>query len=106
MKYEIGQEVRVKGTDNVGIIKSYKIDGYVLYEKMHEVTKYGVQVGASYYNKWFFEYELESFPTYNFDAKFELELIDLLIDIYLLDKSNLNLIRQLHKEKSLYEVKE
>lgn len=104
MKFQIGEHVKIKGTDKVGIIKSYKIDGYTLYDKEQVITKYCVQIGASYHNDWYLEEKLEKHITYDVDPNFEIGLIDLLIDIYLLNKNNLDTVKKLYKEKLLYEV--
>jgi uncharacterized protein YodC (DUF2158 family) len=100
-KFEIGDEVRVKGTDKVGKIKSFKIDGYTLNDKPQMVIKYYVQNGTIY-NDWYQEHLIEPYNSYEFENDFELGLIDFLINIYLLDKKNLHLIKKLHNSKSLY----
>jgi hypothetical protein len=106
LKFDLDDEVQVKGTDKVGIVKAIKTDIYKLNGKRQEVVKYCVQLGSIVYNDWYQEQHLIPFISYDdFDSKFELGLIDLLIDIYLLDKNNIELIQQLHKEKSQFEVK-
>jgi hypothetical protein len=101
MLFEIGDRVRIKGTDKVGVVKAFKTDGYLLNDKKQVVTKYCLQIGASYYNDWHAEHHLEPLMSYEFDSKFELGLIDLLIDIYLYHRK-LDLVQQLHNQKQLY----
>jgi hypothetical protein len=102
--FEIGEQVKIKGTDKVGVVKAYKIDGYLLHDKKQVVIKYCVQVGASHYNDWYQEQHLELLNSYDFNSKFELGLLDFLIDIYLLN-NKIDLVKKLHTEKKLYEVK-
>lgn len=84
MKYEIGQKVRVKGLTKVGQIMAYKIDGIVHSKgNIIEVIRYEINFG-SYYKDWYYEKDLLPYEVYEFDAKFEKGLKDLLIDTYLL----------------------
>jgi uncharacterized protein YodC (DUF2158 family) len=99
MIFDIDQEVRVKSTGKIGIVKSYITDGYKLNGKKVEVTKYCVQIGASYYSKWFEENNMEHL--YEFDNKFEKELVNLLIDVYL-KHNKFEELTKLSIEKNLY----
>jgi hypothetical protein len=101
MKFEIGDKVKIKSTDKEGIVKAYKIDGYLLHDKKQVVIKYCVQVGATIYNDWYQEQHLIPFMSYEFEKEFELGLLDFLIDIYLLN-NKIDLVKQLHNQKQLY----
>jgi hypothetical protein len=101
MKYDLGEEVRVKDTDKIGIVKSYRIDGYKLGGKKREVIQYGLSMG-NLYSDFYKEDDLELYNTpCEFDDEFERGLCDLLIDIYLLHKE-IDLVKKLFKEKRLY----
>lgn len=106
LKFDLDDSVKIKGTDKVGIVKSYKVDVYKLNGKRQEVAKYCVQTGASYQVEWHQEHHLEYFELLNdscdFDNEFEIGLADMLIDIYLLDERNLDLIKRLHNEKQQF----
>jgi hypothetical protein len=106
LKFEIDDEVRVKDTHEKGTIRSFKIEGYKYNGIKQYTVYYQIQVGAVYNNKWIKEEKLELIDELttntDFDNKFELGLLELLINAYLLDKKNIPLIQQLHDEKNLY----
>jgi hypothetical protein len=104
MKFELEQEVRVKGTDEIGTVKSFKHEVFLYNGQKSELKRYCVQTGLSYNNKWYTEEMLESYNSYEFDDKFELGLLNFLIDIYLLG-NKIDLVKKLYKEKLSYEVK-
>lgn len=96
MKFEINQEVKVKTTGIVGIVKAIRYETYMLYGELKEITQYGILSKGSYYKDWYPEDQLTSALSYEFDDVFELGLRDLLIDTYLLHKK-LDLVEMLCK---------
>jgi hypothetical protein len=106
LKFEIDDQVRVKDTNEIGTIKAYKIEGYKFGGQKQHTIYYQVQIGALYNIKWFKEEKIELIDEIatnnNFNDEFELGFIDLLINIYLLDKKNIPLVKKLHNEKQLY----
>jgi hypothetical protein len=99
MKFKINDTVRVKATGRVATIKSYRIDGYVLHNKEIEVVQYSLSA-ETVYSEPYKEDAIELYPC-KFDNKFERELCDFLIDIYLANKK-LDLVKKLYDEKQLY----
>jgi hypothetical protein len=97
IQFQLGDKVRLKGTNRTGEIRAYKIDGYILNGVPTEVISYQVNLG-SYYNDTYKEEKLEPFHSYDFTDKFESQLVDLLIDTYLKHK-------QYHSLKQLSEQK-
>jgi hypothetical protein len=100
MLFEIDQQVRVKGTDEIGTIDAYKIEGYKLNGKKVEIIKYCLkQSGASYIKNWYKEDDLQHL--YEFNNTFEKGLVTLLIDVYL-KHNKFDLVKKLNIEKNLY----
>jgi hypothetical protein len=100
-KFDLGDQVRVKNTDNVGTVKRINVDVHTLNGKRTEVVKYCVQIGTSFNSDYYQPHHLEHYNSYDFDDTFEIGLVDMLIDIYLLQKK-LDLVSQLHIEKQQY----
>jgi hypothetical protein len=98
MKYEIGQKVKVAATGRKGEIKAFRHEGFVVNGKIEEVIKYYVFF-QPYSNEWFKEDQLSN--TYTFDNKFQINLSNFLIDLYLKNRK-FDLVKQLHEEKQLY----
>jgi hypothetical protein len=106
LQYEIDDKVRVKETKEIGIIKSYKVEGYKFSGIKQYTIYYQVQLGALYNFKWFKEEKIELYDELaannTFKKDFEIGLLDLLINAYLLDTKNIPLIKKLHNDKNLY----
>lgn len=79
IQFQIGDRVRLKGTNRIGEVRAYKIDGYKLDGNIVETIQYQVNLG-SYYNDTVIEEKLEPFHSYEFSDKFESGLLDFLID--------------------------
>jgi hypothetical protein len=67
---------------------------------------YLIQTGLNNYNEWVREERLEFYDELaannTFKKDFEIGLLDLLINAYLLDTKNIPLIKKLHNDKNLY----
>jgi hypothetical protein len=97
IQFQIGDKVRLKGTNRIGEVRAYDIKGYKLDGVVIEVIQYQCNFGG-YYNDNIIEEKLEPFHSYEFNEKFESQLVDLLIDTYLKHK-------QYHSLKQISEQK-
>jgi hypothetical protein len=101
VKYQLGERVKIKGTaDTFGEITASRNDVFYHNGKLINTVKYFVLI-KPHTHTWYNENDLTLQHAYEFDNKFELALLDLLIDTYLLHKK-IDLVRQLHNEKKLY----
>lgn len=99
-KFELNNKVYIKSKDTTGEITQYKHEKYKRGTgEVVETYKYLVKTN-SHYSDWFDESDL-SFVN-EFDNKFEVGLIDLLIDVNL-KENNLDTVKELHKQKQQYE---
>lgn len=98
MLFELGDQVRIKKLNKVGEVRAYRHEHTFVKDTITENHKYFVKYGQ-YFIEWFDEKELERINF--FDNKFELGLLDLLIDVNLLFK-NYDIVEYLHKEKQKY----
>jgi hypothetical protein len=106
LEFNIDDTVMVKENKRTGKIKSFKVEAYKIGEFKQQIILYLVQFDKNYHNEWIKEERLISYDPMSsndiFSNNFELGLLDLLINAYLLDKNNIPLIQQLHSQKNLY----
>jgi hypothetical protein len=106
LKFDVDDTVRVKGSEKVSRIKTFKVEGYKLGSEKVPNIYYLIQTGLNNYNEWVREERLEFFDELaannTFKKDFEIGLLDLLINAYLLDTKNIPLIKKLHNDKNLY----
>lgn len=100
MKFEIGEKVKIKSSGKIGEVKTYKKEVFWHNGKLNTVRKYYVYTDQ-YYNLWFDESDLDHYNSYKFEDKFEIELLNFLINVYF-DHGKWDLCRQLAEEKKLY----
>jgi hypothetical protein len=98
MKFNLGEKIRLRSTGRLGEIIHCKHEKYIYNGKITESKRYEVHFG-SYDRRWYFEQDLVS--DYEFDNKFEIELCDLLINVYLRNKKY-DLVKKLYNEKQNY----
>jgi hypothetical protein len=107
LKFDIDNTVRVTDTGRTGKIKSFKVEAYKIGQHRQQIILYLVQFDKNYANEWIKEERLVDYDPMsideNFSNNFEMGLLDLLINAYLLDKKNIPLIQILHNEKGLYQ---
>ena len=97
LKFDIEEKVKIKATGRKGIIKEYKVEGVkVDGVKQHKIM-YLVDFGRHMID-WVKEDCLDHYNEYKFDKKFEIGLLNFLIDINL-DKKNLEMVKYLHDLK-------
>jgi hypothetical protein len=98
VKYQIGDKVRVKATNRVGEVISTKHELFIKNGVVTENKIYNVNFG-SYLNDTHREDQIELYDV--FDDKFEIGLINLLIDVNL-SKRNYEMIKYLYDLKQKY----
>lgn len=97
MKFELNDKVKIISTGKVGIIKAYKYERSFNYGKLHETYRYYINAGGGYFN-WYDEKDLRMDGEYEFKLKFEINFLNLLIDINL-SNGNYEMVKQLNDEK-------
>lgn len=98
MKYNLGDKVRLKQTGKTGEIQHYKFDTYFVNKKVHELHRYYLYLGGHNFN-WYSENEIEAIGEDDkFTPKFEIGLLNLLIDINL-TSGNFDMVKWCNDEK-------
>lgn len=100
LAFHKGDSVRVKSTGQKGEITQFKVEGFTVNGVDKLKIQYSVNFG-NYMTNWFTEDNLEYYNTYDFTPKFELNLLNLLID-FNLDKRNYDMVKQLNELRQQY----
>ena len=99
MKFSIGERVKIRGKNIVGVIvqSEYK---HTIYEGIEKISKrYLVKWNNSWNKQWFDEDELES--VLELSDTYGLEVYNLLIDVNLM-VGNFDMVKKLNEEKRKY----
>jgi hypothetical protein len=106
LSFDLDDKVMVKENKRTGKVKSFKVESYKIGHHKQLIILYLVQFDGNYTNEWIKEDRLIDYDPLatgdTFSNNFEVGLLDLLIDVYLLDKKNIPIIQLLHNEKNLY----
>jgi hypothetical protein len=100
MKFELNESVRVISTGKVGVVNQTKHERFVQLGKLVDEKKYYVNFG-SFFN-WYKESELGY--VYKDDPTFDIGLLGLLIDVYLIEK-NFDAVQKLYDQQQLLLIK-
>lgn len=98
--FEVGDQVRIKNTGRIGVVISYKFEKSKSNGEIQESSRYFVSFN-SYTQEWCNENFLIPHHEYEFKDTFELDLLNLLIDIYL-KEHKFGLVKILDGQKSKY----
>jgi hypothetical protein len=101
MKFNIGEKVRLRANDRVGVIRRYLISGKEINGVEKEEIKYEVNLG-NYYENWFTEDQLQRYDDYyKVSDQFEIGLADMMIDINLV-KENIHMVKNFFNIKQSF----
>lgn len=101
MKFDLNEVVVVKALNKTGKVMQWRHEKFITRDsKQSEFTKYYIHFGG-YSSQWYTEEELESVVNCEFDDKFELGFINLLIDVNL-KVYQIDMLKELHKQKQKY----
>jgi hypothetical protein len=95
VNFYLGDKIKVKETGKIGEIKAYKVEGFYHGGQIVNTIKYYIRF-EPYANLWLEEKDISYEHTYEFPAKFELNLLNLLIDINL-DRKDFEMVKQLNE---------